>query len=165
MDIILTNSIIIGGIAAASIVILAISGFMLYLRHKRKKYNILKIKQYGGVNLSDEDRNFLIRNKNIVRPVRKRIKMTFSTKNIKKKFADFFNKYNPSWYKEKIAKLEKEVQSVRRREWALADEVTNLKKAEESKNPVKKPETVGLVKAIEAEKVNGRMLAEISTFA
>jgi len=97
MDIILTNSIIMIGIGAvAATVALMILAFILRLRYKRKKFNILTIKKIAGVKISDEERMFLIKNKNIKITVRRRIK-TFSMKPIKKKFVNFFNELNPKW--------------------------------------------------------------------
>ena len=165
MDIILTNSIIMIGIGAiAATVVMIILAFMLRLRYKRKKFNLLTIKKLGGVKISDEERMFLIKNKNIKMKVGRRIR-TFSMKKLKKKFVDFFNELNPKWYKKQIDTLKKEVREAKASESQARRALQDLRKIKEERPkvipvPKKKKKEESAI-----EKMVGKELASISTFA
>jgi len=82
--------------------------FNIRLNHKRKKFSVLKVKQIGGVPLTEEERNFLLKNKNLRFPKNKkfRIRQTkkFSLKETKEKIINYFNKFNPLWHKKQYEK-------------------------------------------------------------
>lgn len=156
MEIILTTTAI---IAISSLFVLltsSILGFRLYLTKQRKKFNILKIKQYGGVPITETERAFLIKNKNINKSTnffiksRKRRK-PFSLKKFKEKTKLFFVKLNPFYnYKEKIKTLENNLSNNKR-------SVSHLRSALNKVNmdlkqlKTKKESVVDIVKKVKKE--------------
>jgi len=109
MDIILTNTII----ATILIGIVLLTFLRFYLKTRQKKYNILLIKKYGGVSLTDKEKRFLSGNSklkytNKIR--RKRFSFKdISMKKFKERMKSLSNTLNPKWHKSKIDTLEKDL--------------------------------------------------------